>query len=79
MLYRDEGSAFITERGRFSNGRGDSGETEADLSEFNGGSLSRDRKTDGSTFLTKTGISRTVATQYAMLQVLMGVHQDECG
>ena len=79
LLYRDEGSAFITERGRFSNGRGDSGETEADLSEFNGGSLSHDRKTDGSTFLTKTGISRTGATQYTKLQQLMGDHNDGTG
>ncbi|NEZ64160.1 DUF3987 domain-containing protein [Leptolyngbyaceae cyanobacterium CCMR0082] len=79
LLYRDEGSAFITERGRFSSGRSDGGETEADLSEFNGGALSRDRKTDGSTFLAKTGISRTGATQYAKLQRLMGDHQDDCG
>ena len=79
LLYRDEGSAFINERGRFSNGKGDGGETEADLSEFNGGSLSRDRKTDGSTFLAKTGISRTGAIQFAKLQELMGSHQDDCG
>ena len=79
LLYRDEGSAFITERGRFSSGKGDGGETEADLSEFNGGSLSRDRKTDGSTFLAKTGISRTGAIQYTKLQDLMGAHQDDCG
>lgn len=79
LLYRDEGSAFITERGRFSNGKGDGGETEADLSEFNGGMLSRDRKVDGSVFLPKTGISRTGAIQYAKLQQLMGDHQDDCG
>lgn len=79
LLYRDEGSAFITERGRFSSGKGDGGETEADLSEFNGGSLSRDRKTDGSTFLAKTGISRTGATQYTKLQRLMGDHNDGTG
>ena len=79
LLYRDEGSAFVTERGRFNNSRGDGGETEADLSEFGGGALSRDRKADGSTFLAKTGISRTGAIQYAKLRQLMGDHQDDCG
>ncbi|MEA5464142.1 DUF3987 domain-containing protein [Leptothoe sp. PORK10 BA2] len=79
LLYRDEGSAFINERGRFSSGRGDGGETEADLSEFNGGSLSRDRKSDGSIFLEKTAISRTGAIQYTKLQELMGDHRDDYG
>lgn len=79
LLYRDEASAFITERGRFASGKGDNGETEADLSEFNGKSLSRDRKTDGSIFMARTAISRTGATQYSKLQALMGKHQDDCG
>ncbi|MFG6097382.1 DUF3987 domain-containing protein [Leptothoe sp. ISB3NOV94-8A] len=79
LLYRDEGSAFINERGRFNRGKGDGGETEADLSEFNGGSINRDRKGDGSTFLAKTAISRTGAIQYAKLQELMGTHHDACG
>lgn len=79
LLYRDEGSAFIAERGRFSSGKGDGGETEADLSEFNGGMLSRDRKVDGSIFLAKTGISRTGAIQYAKIERLMGDHRDDCG
>ncbi|MBT9312563.1 DUF3987 domain-containing protein [Leptothoe kymatousa] len=78
-LYRDEGSLFSTERGRYNSGKGDGGETEADLSEFNGGALSKDRKGDGSTFLEKTGISRTGAIQYAKLKDLMGSHQDDCG
>ncbi|MGD1950725.1 MAG: DUF3987 domain-containing protein [Leptolyngbyaceae cyanobacterium] len=79
LLYRDEASAYFNERGRFANGRGDGGETEADLSEFNGGSLSRDRKGDGSIFLEKTAISRTGAIQYIKLQELMGDHRDSCG
>ena len=79
LLYRDEGSAFITERGRFTNGRGDGGELEADLSEFDGTFISRDRKADGSLFIAKTAISRTGSTQYETLQKLMGDHSDACG
>lgn len=79
LLYRDEGSAFIAERGRFTSGRGDGGEAEADLSEFNGDAISRDRKGDGSVFLAKSAISRTGAIQYEKLKRLMGDHQDDCG
>lgn len=79
LLYRDEASAFITERGRYAKGKGDNGETEADLSEFNGKSLSRDRKADGSIFMARTAISRTGATQFSKLKALMGKHQDDCG
>ena len=79
LLYKDEASAFITERGRFTNGKGDGGEFEADLSEFNGGSIMCDRKGDGSTFLAKSAISRVGATQYSTLQRLMGSHDDDCG
>ncbi|NEP17572.1 MAG: DUF3987 domain-containing protein [Leptolyngbya sp. SIO4C1] len=79
LLYRDEASAFITERGRFTTGRGDGGETEADLSEFNGKSLSRDRKQEGSIFLPHTAINRTGAIQFSKLQQLMGAHTDDCG
>jgi hypothetical protein len=79
LLYKDEASAFITERGRFSSGKGDGGEFEADLSEFNGGSIMTDRKTDGNTFLAKSAISRVGATQYSTLQRLMGDHDDDCG
>jgi hypothetical protein len=79
LLYRDEASAFITERGRFTTGRGDGGETEADLSEFNGKSLSRDRKQEGSIFLPRTAINRTGAIQFSKLKQLMGSHTDDCG
>ena len=79
LLYRDEASAFITERGRYAKSKGDNGETEADLSEFNGKSLSRDRKADGSIFMARTAISRTGATQFSKLKALMGKHQDDCG
>jgi hypothetical protein len=79
LLYKDEASAFITERGRFSSGKGDGGEFEADLSEFNGGAIMTDRKGDGSTFLAKSAISRVGATQYSTLQRLMGSHDDDCG
>jgi hypothetical protein len=79
LLYKDEASAFITERGRFSSGKGDGGEFEADLSEFNGGPIMTDRKTDGNTFLAKSAISRVGATQYSTLQRLMGSHDDDCG
>ncbi len=79
LLYKDEASAFITERGRFINGKGDGGEFEADLSEFNGGTIMCDRKGDGSTFISKTAISRVGATQFSTLQRLMGSHNDDCG
>jgi len=79
LLYKDEASAFITERGRFTSGKGDGGEFEADLSEFNGGSIMCDRKGDGSTFLAKSAINRVGATQYSTLQKLMGNHDDDCG
>jgi hypothetical protein len=79
LLYKDEASAFITERGRFTSGKGDGGEFEADLSEFNGGAIIHDRKGDGSTFLAKTAISRVGATQFSALQRLMGSHDDDCG
>ena len=79
LLYKDEASAFITERGRFTSGKGDGGETEADLSEFNGGAIMCDRKGDGSTFLAKSAISRVGATQFSTLQKLMGDHTDVSG
>ncbi|MBD2234088.1 DUF3987 domain-containing protein [Phormidium tenue] len=79
LLYKDEASAFITERGRFNSGKGDGGELEADLSEFNGGAIVCDRKGDGSTFLPKTAINRVGATQFSALQRLMGAHEDVCG
>jgi hypothetical protein len=79
LLYKDEGSAFITERGRFTSGKGDGGEFEADLSEFNGGAIMCDRKGDGYTFIPKSGISRVGATQFSTLQKLMGAHQDNAG
>ena len=79
LLYKDEASAFITERGRFTGGKGDGGELEADLSEFNGGAIMSDRKGDGSTFLPKTAINRVGATQFSTLQRLMGSHNDDCG
>lgn len=79
LLYKDEASAFITERGRFTSGKGDGGEFEADLSEFNGGAVVSDRKGDGSIFMAKTAINRVGATQYSTLQRLMGGHNDDCG
>ena len=79
LLYKDEASAFITERGRFSSGKGDGGELEADLVEFNGGVLQCDRKADGNLYLERTGINRVGATQYSKLQTLMGNHNDDCG
>ncbi|MGB3312322.1 MAG: DUF3987 domain-containing protein [Nodosilinea sp.] len=79
LLYKDEASAFITERGRFTSGKGDGGEFEADLSEFNGGAVMIDRKGDGSVFMAKTAINRVGATQYSTLQRLMGGHNDDCG
>lgn len=79
LLYKDEASAFITERGRFTSGKGDGGEFEADLEEFNGGSIMCDRKGEGSTFLAKSAINRVGATQYSTLQKLMGNHEDDCG
>ncbi|MEO0377914.1 MAG: DUF3987 domain-containing protein, partial [Cyanobacteria bacterium P01_A01_bin.17] len=79
LLYREEGSAFFTERGRFHKGKGDGGELEADLSEFDGGPISRDRKGDGSLFLARTGISRTGATHFETAKRLMASHDDPMG
>ncbi len=79
LLYKDEGSGFITERGRFTSGKGDGGEFEADLSEFNGDAIMCDRKTDGNTFIPKSNICRVGATQFSTLQRLMGEHSDDCG
>lgn len=79
LLYRDEASAFINERGRFTSGKGDGGELEADLSEFNGGAVHRDRKADGGLYLPRTAINRVGAIQFSTLQRLMGSHSDDQG
>ena len=79
LLYRDEASAFINERGRFTSGKGDGGELEADLSEFNGGAVHRDRKADGELYLPRTAINRVGAIQFSTLQRLMGSHSDDQG
>ncbi|MEO0985979.1 MAG: DUF3987 domain-containing protein [Cyanobacteria bacterium J06639_14] len=80
LRFRDEGSAFLSELGRFSHGRRDNGETEADLSEFNGGELDPDRVTNRvNRRLSQTALQRLGATQPEILKRLMGDHSDERG
>ena len=80
LRFRDEGSAFLSELGRFSRGKGDGGEAEADLSEFNGSELDPDRVTNrAERRLTRTALQRLGATQPEILKRLMGDHADERG
>lgn len=76
LVYRDEASAFIAARNKYRNGKGDDAEQE--LSEFNGGMLSKDR-TKESLFIARTAISRTGGTQWETLQALMANHEDTTG
>jgi hypothetical protein len=62
LSYRDEWSAFINSRNKYRNGKGD--DLEQDLSEFNGGAISKDvSDADQSVYLDKSAISRTGNTQ----------------
>lgn len=80
LRFRDEGSAFLSELGRFSRGKGDGGEAEADLSEFNGSELDPDRVTNRvERRLSQTALQRLGATQPEILRRLMGDHADERG
>ena len=80
LRFRDEGSAFLTELGRFKHGRGDGGETEADLSEFNGSELAPDRVTNRvECRLSRTALQRLGATQPEVLKSMMGDHCDARG
>jgi hypothetical protein len=80
LRFRDEGSAFLAELGRHHNGKGDGGETEADLSEFNGGAIEQDRiGRDTGGRLNRTGFQRLGAIQPSILKKLRGDHQDDRG
>lgn len=78
LLYKDEWTAHITSRAVYKSGKGD--EREAELTEFNGGSLSKDRATNNqSTYIERTAISRTGSTQPETLRSYMGDHEDPTG
>jgi hypothetical protein len=76
LIYRDEGAAHFTARNKYRNGLGDDAQIE--LSEFNGGSLSKDRAVH-SIYVPWTAISRTGSIQGATLQELMKNHDDTTG
>lgn len=76
LIYRDEGAAHFTSRNMYRNGRGD--DPQIELSEFNGGSLSKDRA-EQSIYVPWTAISRTGSIQGATLQGLMKDHDDTTG
>jgi len=73
LLYQDEWAAGIAGRNKYRGGIGDDAELE--LSEFNGGSLSKDR-VSGSIYLEKSAISRTGSTQWETLRRVFGDHSD---
>lgn len=80
---KDEGSAFLSEMGRFSSKGSDNGETEALLSEFDGGALQYDRKGSNGKpedrGISKTAVQRVGTTQWPTLKKLRGDHQDDRG
>lgn len=76
LVYRDEAAAFLSARNKYRQGAGD--DSEQELSEFNGGSISKDRTAD-SIYLAKSAISRTGSFQTKTLQRLMGDHEDVTG
>lgn len=78
LFYKDEWTAHITSRAMYKSGKGD--KREAELTEFNGGSLSKDRATNKqSTYIERTTISRTGSTQPETLRSYMGDHEDPTG
>lgn len=76
LIYRDEGAAHFTSRDKYRNKASD--ETEIELSEFNGGPLSKDRAKD-SIFVPCTAISRTGSIQWETLKSHMKGHEDHTG
>ncbi len=78
LLYKDEWSAHLTSRNKYRSGKGDDAEIE--LSEFNGGSLSKDVVDDQKClYLESSAISRTGSTQTDTLKGLMNDHSDTTG
>ena len=78
LIYLDEASAHLNSRNKYRNGSGD--DREAELSEFNGKAISKDRADDKNRiFIPQSSVSRTGSIQFETLADLMGSHADATG